>query len=309
MRFTASTTTCVLTVYGSNTIVNVDTAPTTISGEEVDRLPSRNDGVYDAFACANLVYMPNVAPELSACVFVPTLTLYTTVTATIALKTLGDSVGDDVGLSVGAVVGEVVGDSVGDVVGDVVGVSVGDVVGDTVGGAVGDSVGEPVGEAVGECVGDVLGEAVGDVVGETVGIWVGDAVGDNVGVSVGLVVGDVVGDIVGDDVVGEVVGDNVGDVVGVIVGELVGDGFERELRVGLSIGTTQMAHEHDRRAVIEGVLDGRERGHDALIVGNFGGGFVLRDIKINADKHAFADEIEITNGFKGRHVSEVVSSG
>jgi hypothetical protein len=59
-----------------------------------------------------------------------------------------------------------------------------------------------------------------------------------------------------------------------------------------------VAHEHDRCTAIEGVLNRRERRNDALVVGDFAGGFVLGDVEVYADEHALTGEVEITDGFK-----------
>jgi hypothetical protein len=40
--------------------------------------------------------------------------------------------------------------------------------------------------------------------------------------------------------------------------------------------------------MVEDVLDGRQRGDDALVVGDRAGRFVLRDIEVDADERAFA---------------------
>ena len=69
IRLTASTTTLVVSVFGLNTSVKVvNGAPVSmiISGEVLESRLSRNPCVYDAFARANLAYMPALAPELSA---------------------------------------------------------------------------------------------------------------------------------------------------------------------------------------------------------------------------------------------------
>ena len=102
---TASTTTCVLSVFGRKMMVNVDKGRPeliVISGEPSNSRPSRNIRVYDELACRSAAYIPAFAPELSACVLLPTSTAYVALSATIESMSLGDNVGGVVGLAVGA---------------------------------------------------------------------------------------------------------------------------------------------------------------------------------------------------------------
>ena len=83
--------------------------------------------------------------------------------------------------------------------------------------------------------------------------------------------------------------------------ELVGDGLEGELGNDLAIWTAEVAGEDDGRAFFKGELDRWERGGDARIVGNGTGDFVLGDIEIDANEHAFAGEVEVADGFEFGH--------
>jgi hypothetical protein len=51
----------------------------------------------------------------------------------------------------------------------------------------------------------------------------------------------------------------------------------------------------------EHVFDRRERGDNALVVGDRAGRFVLRDIKIHADQRAFAGEVEVAESAEFGH--------
>jgi hypothetical protein len=72
------------------------------------------------------------------------------------------------------------------------------------------------------------------------------------------------------------------------LGEFVGDGLERELFDPLSVRASEVRHQDHGRALIEGEADRGKGGDDALVVGDGTGGFVLRNIEINADENAFA---------------------
>lgn len=84
--FIASTTACVLSVFGRKMMVNVDNGRPeliVISGDPSNSRPSRNIRVYDEFACKSAAYIPAFAPEFSACVLPPTSTAYVALSATI----------------------------------------------------------------------------------------------------------------------------------------------------------------------------------------------------------------------------------
>ena len=77
------------------------------------------------------------------------------------------------------------------------------------------------------------------------------------------------------------------------LGEILGDGLERELGlVALALRTAQVAHQHQRAAVVEHVLDGGQ--------GALNAGVVLDDailhghVEIHAHDHALAGEVHVT---------------
>jgi len=72
--------------------------------------------------------------------------------------------------------------------------------------------------------------------------------------------------------------------------QLDGDGLERVLGHSLAIGPPEVAHEDDRGSLVERVLDRGKRRDDALVIRDRAGGFVLRDVKIDADEGAFTGE-------------------
>ena len=74
------------------------------------------------------------------------------------------------------------------------------------------------------------------------------------------------------------------------LGELVGNRLQGELRHHLPVGPAQMRHEHDRGALLERVLDGGERGQDALVVGDGAGHLVLRDVEVHPHQDALPGE-------------------
>ena len=82
-----------------------------------------------------------------------------------------------------------------------------------------------------------------------------------------------------------------------LLGKFFGDGFEGEFRRNLTVRASEVRGENDCRTVVERVLNRRERRDNALRIGNRAGYFVLRDIEVNADEHAFAVNIDITNCF------------
>ena len=83
----------------------------------------------------------------------------------------------------------------------------------------------------------------------------------------------------------------------------------------LAVGTSEVAHQHDGSAVAEHVFDRRERGDNALVVGDRAGRFVLRDIEIHTDERAFAGEVEVAessefgHGFAGERNGARVAPG
>ena len=62
-----------------------------------------------------------------------------------------------------------------------------------------------------------------------------------------------------------------------------------------------MAHQDHGGAVVERVLDGGQRGDDALRIGDGAGDLVLGDVEIHAHEDAFAGDVEVADGFVGGH--------
>jgi hypothetical protein len=79
------------------------------------------------------------------------------------------------------------------------------------------------------------------------------------------------------------------------------DRLQGELGDLLSVRAAEVAGEDDRGALRERVLDRRQRGGDARVVGDGAGGLVLRDIEVDAHEHALAGETEVADGFEFRH--------
>ncbi len=80
--------------------------------------------------------------------------------------------------------------------------------------------------------------------------------------------------------------------------QLCGHGLERKLRNSLAIGPAEMRHQHDARAFPEGKLDRGQSRNNALVIGDGAGDLVLRNIEIDAHKHALAGQIEVADGFE-----------
>ena len=77
--------------------------------------------------------------------------------------------------------------------------------------------------------------------------------------------------------------------------EAVGDGLEAHLRVRLALGAAEVGGEDEAGALFEGVLDGGQRGVDALVGGDFLAAGGERDVEIDAHEDAFALQIEIAD--------------
>jgi hypothetical protein len=88
--------------------------------------------------------------------------------------------------------------------------------------------------------------------------------------------------------------------------ERIGDGLEGKFLDALAVRAAEVAHQDDRRTLVERVADGRQRRLNALGVGDGAGGFVLRDVEIHADEGAFALQIEIFNKQFGHKIKIVV---
>ena len=75
-----------------------------------------------------------------------------------------------------------------------------------------------------------------------------------------------------------------------------GDRLHAHFRIRLALGTAQMAREDQSSALLERVLDGRERRLDTLVGSNFLSAASEGNIEVHANEHALVLEIEITNG-------------
>ena len=65
--------------------------------------------------------------------------------------------------------------------------------------------------------------------------------------------------------------------------------------VKLGLGLAEVGAGDDRRAVVEQIPDGRQRGHDALIRGDLAGLLVLGHVEIAAQQHLLAAHVHIEN--------------
>jgi hypothetical protein len=73
-------------------------------------------------------------------------------------------------------------------------------------------------------------------------------------------------------------------------GEFVGHGFQRKLRDLPAVRPSQVRHQDDRRAGVQGVLDRGESRDDPLVVRDGARDLVLGDIEVDAHQHPFARE-------------------
>ena len=80
-------------------------------------------------------------------------------------------------------------------------------------------------------------------------------------------------------------------------GEFFGNGLEGVFGDTLAIRAAKVAHENNAGAFIQRVLDRGQGGDDALGVRDRAGGFVLGNIDIDANEHAFAGEGNVFDGF------------
>eukprot|EP00048_Salpingoeca_helianthica_P010876 m.155639 g.155639 ORF g.155639 m.155639 type:complete len:412 (+) comp15146_c8_seq1:237-1472(+) len=73
------------------------------------------------------------------------------------------------------------------------------------------------------------------------------------------------------------------------------DRLEGKLLLGLSIGTTKVAHQHNRLcSVVQRILDGRQSSLNTQSVGNLAS-LIRGDIKVHAHEHALASHIGVLN--------------
>ena len=62
-----------------------------------------------------------------------------------------------------------------------------------------------------------------------------------------------------------------------------------------------MTHQDNRPARIENMLNRRKGSEDTLIIGDYTGYLVLRNVKVYPNKGAFSGKVEIANGMKFSH--------
>ena len=73
-------------------------------------------------------------------------------------------------------------------------------------------------------------------------------------------------------------------------------GLQTHFGIRLAFGPAQMGGKNQGSAVLECVVNGRERRFDALVAGDFLATRRQRDVEIDANEHPFIFEIEIANG-------------
>src|SRR5690606_24053090 len=86
---------------------------------------------------------------------------------------------------------------------------------------------------------------------------------------------------------------------------MVGHRLERVLRIDLALRPAQVRREDHRRALLEGVPDGRQRRADARVVTNQP--VLDRDVEVDPDEHAATVEREVANVASGHDYSPVVA--
>ena len=79
------------------------------------------------------------------------------------------------------------------------------------------------------------------------------------------------------------------------LGEAGGYRSQRELLLILTLRASQVGAEDDLGLMVDQVLDGRQRSDDALVVGD--DAILERDVKVAADQHPFAGDVDIFDGF------------
>ena len=78
------------------------------------------------------------------------------------------------------------------------------------------------------------------------------------------------------------------------------DGPKAEIGLRSALRPAQVRSQHERRPVVEGVAQRRQRGSHASVVGH--SAVRERHVEIDADEHAATSEVEVANGAFG-HVS------
>ena len=77
--------------------------------------------------------------------------------------------------------------------------------------------------------------------------------------------------------------------------EPLGDGLQTHFGIGLALWASQVAGQHQTGALLQGVLDGGERGLDPLVAADFLPARRQRDVKVNSDEEALVLQIQIAN--------------
>ena len=72
------------------------------------------------------------------------------------------------------------------------------------------------------------------------------------------------------------------------------DGPQAEAVLDLAVGPAEVAREDDPRAVGEQVVDGRDGGADARVVGDLA--VLERDVEVDADEDALAGDVDVADG-------------
>ena len=95
-----------------------------------------------------------------------------------------------------------------------------------------------------------------------------------------------------------VLADDVGshdDLLAQQLAQTVGDDLQGQLRLPLALGLAHMGAEDDARTVRDQILDGRQRGDDALIARDLAvlGG----DVEVAAAEDSLALDVDVLNGF------------
>ena len=72
-------------------------------------------------------------------------------------------------------------------------------------------------------------------------------------------------------------------------------GGQGQLGLPLALGLAQVGAGDDGSAVFQQILDGGDGGNDTLVAGDLAGLFVLRNVKVAAEKHLLALDVNIIN--------------